>query len=131
MVMSPAILIRLYTLALCLWREARGETILGKVLVAQVIENRVKDTRWPDDYVSVITQPWQFSAFNPNDPNVVKFPKEDDPTWPDCVAAATIVLEAPSPLTRANHYHAKSVNPTWANTDKIVMREGNHIFYNL
>ena len=37
------LLLRRFAIALCVWREARGESLLGKLLVAQVIENRVTD----------------------------------------------------------------------------------------
>ena len=130
--MTEAIsLIRRFALALCVWREARGETLLGKMLVAQTIENRVIDPRWPDTYVGVITQPFQFSAFNKSDPNVTAYPAETDRAWPDCVAAADLVLAAPSPLTAANHYHTTGVTPAWKQDDKIVSREGHHVFYRL
>ena len=67
-------LLRRFILALAVWREARGETPVGKLLVAQTIENRVQDRRWPATYEDVITQPWQFSAFNKGDPNATLFP---------------------------------------------------------
>jgi N-acetylmuramoyl-L-alanine amidase len=130
-VTDPVNLIRRFALALCVWREARGETLLGKMLVAQTIENRVTDSRWPDTYIGVITQPWQFSAFNRNDPNVTAYPTETDRTWLDCVAAADLVLAAPSPLTPANHYHAKDIDPSWKRDDRVVAREGAHVFYRL
>lgn len=128
---DPHQLIRRFALALCVWREARGESLLGKLLVAQTIENRVTDPRWPDTYIGVITQPWQFSAFNKNDPNVTAYPKEDDPKWGDCVAAADFVMSAPTKLTASNHYHTKAVSPTWKNTSKVVALEGDHVFYAL
>lgn len=124
-------LLRRFALALCIWREARGESLLGKLLVGQTIENRVTDPRWPDTYVGVITQRAQFSSFNKDDPNAVLFPAEDDTTWADCVAAADMVLSATEPLTRANHYHAKTVRPKWARADKLVAGEGRHLFYAL
>jgi len=124
-------LLRRFTLALCVWREARSESLLGKMLVAQVIENRVNDKRWPDTYVGVITQPLQFSAFNRTDPQVSKFPAEDDKEWPDCVAASDLVLNSPKPLTSANHYHTKNVHPSWADPLHITNTEGAHIFYEL
>jgi N-acetylmuramoyl-L-alanine amidase len=130
-VTGPDALIRRYTLALCVWREARGESARGKRLVAQVIENRVQDRRWPDTYVSVITQPWQFSAFNKSDPNVHKFPDEGDPAWRQCVAAADAVLEAAEPFTDANHYHVAGLTPAWRDDDKLVAAEGHHVFYRL
>lgn len=124
-------LIRIFSLALCIWRESRGESLLGKLLVGQTVENRVRDPRWPDTYISVITQKFQFSAFNQNDPNVVTYPKEDDLMWPDCVAVAEFIISAPGKITMANHYHAKSITPSWAK-DKVPLKiEGNHIFYEL
>lgn len=129
--MDPIQLLRHFALALCTWREARGEALYGKLLVCQTIENRVSDPRWPETYIGVITQPWQFSAFNKNDPNALAFPAESDVAWRDSVAAASFVINAPTTLTTANHYHAKSVTPTWARADRIVAREGAHIFYRL
>ena len=132
--MTDAVLLaRRYILSLAVWREARGESAAGRRLVAQVIENRVADPRWPDTYVSVITQHLQFSAFNLDDPNVVKFPSETDPAWADCVGSADLVLESTHQLTDANHYHSTAVLPNWAkaNPDKVVAREGHHVFYRL
>lgn len=128
---NPNELIRRFSLALCIWREARGESILGKLLVGQVIENRVNDSRWPETYIGVITQRLQFSAFNQNDPNVTTFPKENDVTWADCVAAGDFVINAPHKITTANHYHTNVIQPSWAKSNRIVYREGNHIFYEL
>ena len=126
--MTACDLLRLFTLALCTWREARGETQRGKRLVAQTIENRVIDPRWPDTYVGVITQPWQFSAFNKDDPNVLKFPSEDDPAWEASVTAAQDVLTAAAPFTNANHYCVSTLKPAWFDETKIVAREGHHVF---
>ena len=130
---DPVILIRLFTLALCVWREARGESGRGKQLVAQTIENRVTDPRWPDTYVEVITQPWQFSAFNKNDPNALLFPKETDPSWAACVRAADAVIAAAEPFTMANHYVVDALRPrpAWFDDAKIVNREGAHVFLQL
>lgn len=128
---DPQQLLRAFAIALATWREARNQSPLGLLLVAQTIENRVRDPRWPDTYIGVITQPWQFSAFNWNDPNATKFPAEGDRAWADCVAAAAYVQQAPTPLTTANHYHTTGVAPSWARPDKIVAREGDHVFYAL
>ena len=72
---DPAELLVKFVLALAVYREARGESVIGKILVAQTIENRVQDRRWPDTYRDVVLQPWQFSAFNKNDPNALLFPR--------------------------------------------------------
>lgn len=128
---EPTDLLRRFALALATWREARGESLLGKLLVCQVIENRVVDARWPETYIGVITQPLQFSAFNANDPNVSTFPRDSDPMWADAVAAADLVIAAPSVLTTANHYHTTVISPTWSQGKRPVLTEGNHAFYRL
>lgn len=127
-------LARLFILSLCIWREARGESFRGKLLVGFTIKNRVKDPRWPATYEGVITQKWQFSAFNPNDPNAVKYPNSgkanpaEDAAWLDCVKAAETVLNSASSMTAANHYHTKSIKPSWSKPNAIVDVEGNHVF---
>jgi N-acetylmuramoyl-L-alanine amidase len=126
---TPVVLLNRFLLALCVWREARGETQRGRRLVAQVIKNRVGDKRWPRDYVSVILQPMQFSSFNANDPNAVQFPRVDDPQWPSCVMAADDVFSAVEPFTTANHYHVIGLSPAWRDDAKVVATEGHHVFY--
>jgi len=128
--MDSAQLLNRFLLALCVWREARGESDRGKLLVAETIANRVTDKRWPDTFAGVITQPKQFSAFNAGDPNATLFPKDGDPSWPAAVSAADSVLRG-NVFTKSNHYHTTGVAPAWADASKIVAREGAHIFYSL
>lgn len=129
---------RLYVLALCIWREARGETFRGKMLVGATIRNRVEDKRWPNTYEGVITQRLQFSAFNPNDPNAVKYPSTsplehppEDTAWLGCLQAAGMILASHTTATTANHYHVKTITPNWHDESKIVDREGAHVFLEL
>lgn len=118
-----------FLFALCMWREARGESLRGKQLVADVIRNRVTDKRWPDTIQAVILQPKQFSAFNAGDPNAVKFPLAEDTDWLECLAVADAVMAAASPITTANSYHVEGLIPAWADASKIVAIEGAHVFY--
>ena len=120
-----------FMLALCVYREASNQSHLGKVLVAQVIQNRVSDKRWPDTYVGVITQRLQFSSFNLSDANNGRWPKENDRSWVDCLQAVDEMLSSSEQSTLANHYHTKAVKPTWADPTKVTEIEGDHIFYNL
>ncbi len=120
-----------FMVALCVYREASNQPYNGKVLVAQVIRNRVEDKRWPDTYTGVITQKLQFSSFNLGDPNNSRWPKENDQAWLDCLQAVDEVLSESEPITLANHYHTKAVKPSWANPLKVTEVEGDHIFYNL
>jgi spore germination cell wall hydrolase CwlJ-like protein len=131
-VIESTLLLRRFILALCAYREASGESYKGKILVCQVIENRVQDVRWPDNYVGVITQRLQFSSFNVNDPNAARWPKETgDAAWDECVKAADAVLQSTEKWTTANHYHTADITPAWADSNKVVAREGHHVFYEL
>lgn len=118
-------------LALCIWREARGESFHGKVLVGDVIKNRVLDARWPNNYRDVVLQPKQFSCFNAGDPNAILFPTSVDASWQDALLAADQVAAAEQPSTTANHYHVVGLRPAWADAAKITDREGRHVFYRL
>jgi len=79
-------------LALCCWREARGETFAGMRGVCHVIHNRtLKPGWWGHDWKSVILKPFQFSSFNSSDPNSYKWPEDDAPSWTACMAAASAI----------------------------------------
>lgn len=126
-------LLERFLLALCVWREARGETPLGRRLVAWTIANRRDDAknRWPKTIEGVILQPFQFSSFNKSDPNAVQFPTSGT-VWDDCVAAADeIFYGSTSRRTEANHYHVAGLDPAWRDENKIVATEGHHVFYKL
>jgi len=132
---DPERVATLYLLALCLWREARGESFEGKAAVADVILNRVADPRWPDSTVGVITQRWQFSAFNANDPNVTKFPDpaSNPAEWSafvECFQVADQKLKE-GPAIQADHYHTTSMQPfpKWTRRMRRVGVKGNHVFY--
>ena len=129
--MTDAAFLDRFLLSLCVWREARGESLRGKQLVADVIRNRVADRRWPTTIRDVVLQPRQFSAFNAGDPNAVLFPVASDPSWGEALTAADAVLVDMPALTDANHYHVEGLFPTWAEAEKVVAREGHHVFYAL
>jgi len=80
-------------LALCVWREARGEGMLGKRGVAHVITNRVQHGGYGLGFHGVILKPWQFSSFNANDPNSRKWPLDGEADWLDCLDAAKAVTQ--------------------------------------
>jgi len=59
-----------------LWGEARGDSVEGRLAVAHVFMNRWRSTggQWAKDDTLAKTclRPWQFSAWNSNDPNLPK-----------------------------------------------------------
>lgn len=79
-------------LALCCWREARGEGMLGKRGVCHVILNRIKHHGFGIGEHGVILKHFQFSSFNLDDPNSDKWPVEGETSWLDCIDAANAVL---------------------------------------
>lgn len=95
-------------LQLCVWREARGEETEGQRGVAHVIANRVygRTRWWGTDWRSVILHPWQFSSFNPGDPNADLFPLGSE-----CFLVANAVYNGTDlDLTLgANMYYDKSI----------------------
>jgi spore germination cell wall hydrolase CwlJ-like protein len=128
---SAALLDR-FLLALCIYREARGEPLHGKELVAWTILGRAYDVkhRWPTTIAGVILQPWQFSSFNKDDPNAVQFPigNASLAAWNECVAVADHALSSPPPVV-VNHYHVTGLQPAWKDDSKVVAVVGAHTFY--
>jgi N-acetylmuramoyl-L-alanine amidase len=119
--------------ALCVWREARGEGILGKRGVAHVILNRAMDPGWWGSTIStVILKPFQFSSFNPGDPNADKWPLDDDPSWLDSLNVAQDVLDnGDSDITNGavNYYDISIEPPAWAATMTLTLSVGRLRFY--
>ena len=121
-------------MALCIWREARGESADAQRGVAWVIRNRSRDPerRWPTSTVAVILQPYQFSGFNHADPNSTKFPGASEASWVACCDAADSTL--PDPVSGAQYYHSypddrPDLWPAWTREFTLVATIGNLKFY--
>ncbi|MCM1296806.1 MAG: cell wall hydrolase [Muribaculaceae bacterium] len=56
------------TMAKMLWGECRGCSRLQQAAAAWCALNRVDDPRWPNDVISVITQPCQFYGYDQGNP---------------------------------------------------------------
>ena len=82
-------------LARTIWGEARGETREGRIAVANVVMNRVADRRWPNTVKAVVLQPFQFSAWNSNDPNRSQMlaVTADDPTFAESLEIAQAAVD--------------------------------------
>lgn len=116
-------------LALCLWREARGEPLITtKQAVAWSIRNRVMNPEWwGRSWWSVILFPWQYSSFNHQDINSTKWPIEFDGEWKECLAvAADVGGDQPitaDPTHGAVSYFDMSLDtdpPKWATDGSFV-----------
>lgn len=131
-------------LARTLWAEARGEPEAGIEAVAQVILNRVNSRRYPDTIEGVVTQPYQFSAWNRNDPNRKSLLalRDGDPEFERMKTIARRVIrgEVPARVTPSTLHYANpktvaaysgGIIPAshWINTAASSFAIGHHSFY--
>ena len=122
-------------LALCIWREARGETNDAQLGVGCSIRNRVlKGGWWGSTYRSVILKPWQYSSFNEGDPNSTKFPDPNDPVGMQCTENASLVINGncADNTNGAQSYFDRSLDsnpPKWAATMTHTLDLGRLHFY--
>lgn len=78
-------------LALCIWREARGESIDTKRGVGWVVMNRCHMAPAQGFKRSIpenVLHPWAFSSFMEGDLNSLKYPADTDASWHDSRTAA-------------------------------------------
>ena len=118
-------------------QEADGESINGKIAVAEVIRNRIRRHYFSDGtIVGTVLKAYQFSGWNTDDPNRIRIGSMED-TDPNTVLAFRAYSEAfekESNLTSgAVLYHSILMKPFpgWASKDKIIRTTiiGRHIFY--
>lgn len=117
--------------ALCIWREARGESAEAQRGVLWVILNRAASPRWWGvDPISVILKPFQFSSFNKNDPNAVKFPASDDQVWNTILEMSA--APGDDPTGGATSYYDTSIPaPAWTSEMTFTIQSGSLRFYKL
>jgi N-acetylmuramoyl-L-alanine amidase len=131
--MKPQEAYEMILLALCNWREARGEPIESKIAQAWSVRNRVQQPRWwGHDWVTVILKPFQYSSFNLNDPNASKFPAMTDASWDECLQVASDVYSSvgSDPTGGATSYYDTSIAPpAWTSSMTKTVQIGNFIFY--
>ncbi|MFP7571333.1 cell wall hydrolase [Marivita sp. S2033] len=121
-------------LAEALYFEARGETVKGQFAVAEVIMNRVKSSRFPDNVCGVINQgtgrkyQCQFTYTCDGIPERIREPR----AWERVGKVARAILDGVAPLDLtdgATHYHTNAVNPRWSRTYTKTASIGVHLFY--
>lgn len=122
------------TLARTLFGEARGETMQGKIAVAWTVLNRVAAKSWYGKTIKdVCLKPWQYSAWNSNDPNrkVLLAATLDDLAFQHCMYAALAagLGQVRDPTGGSTHYHTHSVSPKWAAGKSPWCSIGSHRFY--
>ncbi|MCH8167895.1 MAG: cell wall hydrolase [Proteobacteria bacterium] len=116
-----------------LYFEARGESLVGQVAVAEVILNRVDSKAYPNSVCGVVHQgqtkrnACQFSFICDGKVEHIG----DRKAFEELGKVAWVMLQGkPRILTgKATHYHAASVLPRWAKRLVRTARIGDHIFY--
>ena len=121
--------------ALCLWREARGESTEAKIGVACSIMNRVnRPSWWGKSVMGVLFKKWQYSSLtDPKDRQLTLWPVQG-PVWTECMTIAHDVLYGmvENPVPGADSYHDISIpSPKWAKPEMFVRQIGRIRFYNV
>ena len=115
-------------------QEARSEPFIGKVAVAEVIRNRMKQRYFSDGtIIDTVLRPYQFSGWNTNDSNriVCARLKLSDKVTQDCIKAWE-VSESTNHTNNAVNYYAQYIAPPkWAYGSDLIktVQIGRHLFY--
>lgn len=137
MILSTALL----CLAATIFHEARGETVIGRHAVAQVVMNRAD--RDPKNVCQVVAARKQFSWANTHfglarrvDGQLVLTKKglpKDQFAWDTAIKIATVALNGRMiDFTQgARFYHVNAVHPIWRKKMQLAKVIGNHRFYRL
>jgi len=127
-------------MALNIYYEARGSNLADQAAVADVVMNRVQDTRYPNTICKVVKQGLQ-NADGSMKRNKCQFSwycdgkhdrPQDQDRWVEAQGIAWNMVEENKfrGITEGStHYHATYVEPRWAKTLQLVGRIGAHIFY--
>ena len=123
-----------YCLAQNIYFEARGEPMVGKVVVGHMVLNRAADRRFPRNVCSVIRQGgykrlhrYQFSWWCDERSDCPR----DMAAWKESLKVAKLIKkgEINDPTDGALWYHATSVKPVWSKKLVRYTQIGAHIFY--
>lgn len=126
--------VQIRCLALNIYWEARSEPLLGKIAVAKVTLNRVKDPKFPDSICDVVRQgeesvlhQCQFSWFCDGRKDVPL----NQAAWRHAkeVAYLVVLYGAPDPTRGALWYHADYADPPWTRSMTRTTQIGRHIYY--
>lgn len=112
-------------LAETLYVEARGESLEGKIAVANVIINRVDHPDFPDSICTVVHSKGEFAP-----PSKIKAEKQ---TWKQIYTLSEFIVRyhrvIVDPTNGALFFHTRDSRPYWAKKSNILAKIDNHIFY--
>jgi N-acetylmuramoyl-L-alanine amidase len=108
-------------LAMAIYHEARGESLIGRQAIAEVVLNRSEQTSTP--ICKVVFAPHQFSWSNRH-----KLPPKDSNTWQECLSIAKHSLIVKSNHTKgATYFNTRSIGVRFNKERKATI--GGHVFF--
>ena len=134
-------------LALNVYHEAKNQSFIGQVAVAQVVMNRVKDNRYPNNICDVVKQgltykwkpslpiknrcqfSWYCDGKNDDVKNKRAYRESDKIAFLAIESYNAIKTKGLDITEGARYYHTYAVSPRWSKTFPKVGRIGDHIFY--
>jgi spore germination cell wall hydrolase CwlJ-like protein len=121
----------LMCLAVAVFFETRGEPMVGKEAVANVIINRVEDRRYPNSVCAVVNEHKAFSYTHDglSDDPTRHTGHQDKIAWAESQEVAKDALGGNLLGITSTHYHTTNVLPFWAKHYSLDTRVGNHLFY--
>jgi N-acetylmuramoyl-L-alanine amidase len=134
-----------YCLALNIYHEARGSNFADQVAVADVVLNRVDDSRYPNTVCNVVYDGRHKPSWKTGLPVPIRHQcqfswycdgKPDDPldtdAWRKAQQSAYMIMnygDFRGITEGSTHYHATYVKPSWARGFQLIGRIGDHIYY--
>lgn len=126
-------------LAQAIYHEARGESEVGQLAVANVIVNRARSSKFPSTLCGVIYQnadkgyhrcQFTFACDGRTDAPGERRAWVRSADLAETVYAEFALGQQVGAIPgSALYYHTTNVNPSWSNTYKSVAQIGSHIFY--
>lgn len=132
---------QLSCMSVTIFGESRNQSQLGQELVAEVIMNRVRSSRYPNTVCEVVHQKKQFSMYNlTKDKKINQNMKATNKAFSNppsdevlmAIFVANKVMDpsyVPKLPNYSLHYHSGGVNPSWAGKMNKYVEVDSHIFY--
>lgn len=104
----------IHSMALCVWKEARGEGQIGMCAVAHVIKNRVGSPGFARTIHDVVYGKNQFTSMSvPSDPEFNLIPPPSDPQFAYALWLCQLALQGTDiDPTRGAHYYENAETAT-------------------
>lgn len=114
-------------IAIAVFAESRGESVLGQALVASTVVNRARNLAI--DECAVISASGQYHATLSADPWLI-----DEDAWRRSLDIASVVRDGEYDLASCRgvtHFHANHVTPHWSSTLNYACKVDGHTYYRM